>query len=316
MAMSKQPSLVGVDVSKAELVYSLDGTPAKAFPNQRPAIRAWLRPFTAPVSLAMEATGRYHLALADEAHRRGHRVYLIDGYRLNRYRDSIGGRAKTDATDACLLARYLDREQDNLRVWAPPPKGYDTVQQLLRRRAVLVQARVSLQQSLGEVPSLKASLGALMRQMARIDLLIQKRMHQAIAQAGWLKQVQRCQGIEGIGPLTSTALTMAFHRGAFRSSDAFIAFLGLDVRVRDSGKSHGRRRLTKKGDPELRRLLYLAAMQAKRQPAWQGYYQRLIARGLAPIQALNALARKLARVAFSLMKNESHYVPRISCMET
>ena len=58
-------------------------------------------------------------------------------------------------------------------------------------------------------------------------------------------------------------------------------------------------------------LLYLAAMQAKRTPAWQGYYQRCIARGLAPVQALNVLARKLARVAFSLMRNQSEYIPRI-----
>jgi len=109
---------------------------------------------------------------------------------------------------------------------------------------------------------------------------------------------------------------MAFHRGKFRSSDAFIAFLGLDVRVRDSGTCRGRRRLTKKGDPELRRLLFLAAMQAKRQPAWASYYQRFIKRGLAPIQALNVLARKLARVAFSLMQNRTDYVPRIPCIET
>ena len=38
--------------------------------------------------------------------------------------------------------------------------------------------------------------------------------------------------------------------------------MGLDVRVRDSGTFRGRRKLTKKGDPEVRRLLYNAAMAA------------------------------------------------------
>lgn len=41
-------------------------------------------------------------------------------------------------------------------------------------------------------------------------------------------------------------------RGRFKTSDAFIAFLGMDVRVRDSGGYRGRRKLTKAGDPELR----------------------------------------------------------------
>lgn len=316
MATSQSLVCIGVDVSKAELVCSLDGAPVEVVPNRISSIRAWLDGLGAPASLALEATGRYHRTLAEEAHRHGHRVYLVDGYRLNRYREGIGGRAKTDAGDARLLVRYLHREQDDLRPWEPPPEGYDTVQQLLRRRAVLVQARVRVQQSLRGIPGLQASLRALVRQIERMDLLIQKRMHQALMQAGWLDQVRRCQGIEGVGPLTSAALTTAFHRGAFRSSDAFVAFLGLDVRVRDSGTFRGRRRLTKKGDPELRRLLYLAAMQAKRTPAWQGYYQRCIARGLAPVQALNVLARKLTRVAFSLMQNQSEYIPKVHCMET
>ncbi|WP_019568906.1 transposase, partial [Thioalkalivibrio sp. ALMg13-2] len=88
------------------------------------------------------------------------------------------------------------------------------------------------------------------------------------------------------------------------------------VRIRDSGTKRGQRKLTKQGDPELRRLLYLAAMQAKSKAAWSDYYQRCLDRGLATTQALNALARKLARVAFALMKNQTDYQPKIPCGET
>ncbi|MGM0988819.1 MAG: transposase, partial [Pseudomonadota bacterium] len=73
-----------------------------------------------------------------------------------------------------------------------------------------------------------------------------------VREAGLRHQVARCQAIEGVGELTATALVMAFLRGDFRRSDAYAAFLGLDVRVRDSGKQRGRRKLTKKGDPEIR----------------------------------------------------------------
>ncbi len=316
MAMSVTAQLIGVDVGKAQLWLSVNGEPAQRCANEHSAIHEWLQSLPAPAAFALEATNDYHLALALEAHRQGHRVYLISGYRLNRYRDSIGGRAKTDAGDAQLLVRYLEREHDQLTPWTPPPKGYQSLQKLLRRRARLVRARVMLEQSLGGVTELQASLKPLIRAIQRLDTTLQRLMDKAIATAGWAAHRRRCQQIEGIGPITAAALTMAFHRGAFRSSDAFVAFLGLDVRVRDSGQKRARRRLTKQGDPELRRLLYMAALQAKSKPAWSGYYQRCLARGLACVQALNALARKLARLAFALMKNQTEYQPHIPCEQT
>jgi len=59
------------------------------------------------------------------------------------------------------------------------------------------------------------------------------------------------------------ALIRAYHRGAFASRDTFIAFLGLDVRRRESGYFKGKRKLTKRGPVELRRLLYCAAKPAR-----------------------------------------------------
>lgn len=312
MAMQVQPTIIGVDVSKAELAVSVDGAPAEPIANEPRAIRRWLDGFHGPLRLALESTGVYHMTLAEEAYRRGHRVYLVNGYRLNRYREGVGGRAKTDASDARLLVRYLRHEGDVLRPWSPPPKAYRQLQTLLHRRATLVQARVAVQQSLQDVPALRTSLKAILRQLARTDAAIARQIHKALAAAAWDQHARRCRQIEGIGLITAAALTMAFQRGAFASSDAFIAFLGLDVRIRDSGRQRGRRKLTKAGDPELRRLLYLAAMQAKRQPAWRAFYERQLAKGLKPIAAINVLARKLARVAFALMKNGTDYVPQTS----
>ena len=147
----------------------------------------------------------------------------------------------------------------------------------------------------------------------RIDHLIQKRLREAVHAAGLRDQVQRCQAIDGIGELTATALVMAFLRGDFQNSDAFVAFLGLDVRVRDSGKLKGKRRLTKQGDTEVRRLLHCSAMSGARHPTWKAFYQRYRDRGLKTTQALVILARKLARVAFALMKHQENYcAPRLS----
>jgi transposase len=321
MAMPGEPTLIGVDVSKDSLeVCVAPQGPVERVDNTRQGIGRWLQSLPAgPVCLALEATNTYHLELATEAHARGHSVYLLDGYRLNRYRESIGGRAKTDASDARLLRRYLAHEREGLRPWTPPPQGYVTLQRLLHRRATLVKARVALQQAFAGVPELANEQQALADSLRRLEARMQRLVLECIARLEWSADHRRCQAIEGIGHLTAAGLVMAFRRGSFRSSDAFIAFLGLDVRVRESGRWSGRRKLTKKGDPELRRLLHNAAMQASQRGRWNAFYQRHLARGFTKTQALVVLARKLARLAFALMKNQSEYEPnfaRQACMET
>ena len=312
MAMPVEVPLIGVDVAKATLAIASSTTEGViTLANDVPAIRGWLKTLPGPVCVAVEATNIFHVALIDLAYAAGHTVYVVDGYRLKTYRESIGGRAKTDVSDARLLLRYLKNEREDLRVWRPPPKGYATLQRLLRRRAVLIQAKTTLRQSLACLPELKASVSALMRHMARLDGLIKKRILNTLVDLDWQTQATRCQAIEGIGPVTGAALTMIYHRGSFASADAYIAFMGMDVRGSDSGTFKGRRKLTKRGDPELRRLLYLAAMTARRSAIWHDFYERALARGLKPIQALVALARKLARIAFALLKTGSEYHPKV-----
>jgi transposase len=309
--MQVTPLLIGVDVSKAQLSITT-GDGVQTLANEPAAIRGWLRSLTGQAELAVEATNTFHLALVEHAHARGHVVYLVDGYRLSRYRDSIGGRAKTDRTDAELLLRYLQRERQDLRPWTPPPPGYRSVQRLLHRRATLVQLGVSVRQSLADVPELRHHAGALLERLQRLEALIGRRIGALLREFNAADDASRLRAIEGVGPLTAAALATAFRRGRFRSSDAFIAFLGLDVRVRESGRYQGRRRLTKQGDPELRRLLHNAAMAAARSAHWRPFYQRYLERGLRPTQVLVILARKLARVAFALMKNQSDYIPTLT----
>lgn len=312
MTMQVRRPVIGIDVAKDELVIHQDDSKHPLMIENSPAaIRQWLAHLPAECDIAIEATSTYHMEVTERAHAQGHQVYVIDGYRLKNYREGVGGRAKTDVTDAQLLARYLSKEKEELRQWTPPPKAYRLLQSLLRRRAALVKARTALRQSLGGESVLKQALHILMKQIDRVDQLIQQRLKAALKAANLSAQAQRCQAIDGIGEITATALVMAFLRGDFQNSDAFIAFLGLDVRIRDSGKSRGKRKLTKRGDSEVRRLLHCAAMSAARHPTWAAFYQRYRDRGLRTTQALVILARKLARVAFALMKREEPYCPEM-----
>ena len=312
MAKPIESVRIGIDVSKAELVIARsDSKNLETIANTSSAIRRWLKTLPCGPQLAFEATGAYHRTLAALAHQAGCELYLLDGYRLNRYREGVGNRAKTDPADARLILRYLSKELSDLKPWVPPHDAFYRIQSLLRRRASLVQTRVALTQSLGDVPELKSVGKRLNKTIAGVEKLIERRLKEAMAEVGWQPDAQRCKAIEGIGDLTSIALANIFHRGEFKNSDAFIAYLGMDVRVRDSGKHIGRRKLTKKGDPELRRLLYNAAMSASRTKAWAGQYETYLGQGLKTTQALVKLARKLARIAFALMKNQAMYRPKM-----
>ena len=56
---------------------------------------------------------------------------------------------------------------------------------------------------------------------------------------GWAAQVARCRALPGVGSLTALALVALYHRGELVSAEAFIAFMGMDVRVRESGRWRG-----------------------------------------------------------------------------
>lgn len=306
-------TVIGIDVAKAEIVaYREDLNSTQVIDNTREAIGRWLKTLPAQSSIALEATSIYHLDAAELAHGMGHRVYIVDAYRVAHYRESIGQRAKTDPCDARLLARYLTSEQQRLRIWSPPPHAYKLLKSLLKKRAELIKARVSITLSWSAEPLLKDILDQQMEAFKQSERAIQKLMREVSQEAGIAENIKRCKAIEGIGELTAMGLATAFMRGHFVNGDAFIAFLGLDLRPKDSGKKHSPRHLSKKGDGELRRLAHTAAMAACRSPTWKPYYESYLARGLARTQALVILARKLCRVAFALMKKQSEYRPNLT----
>lgn len=301
---------IGVDVAKRWLdVFSTEDQTTVRIDNDAAAIENWLASLAGPAQLAVEATNRFHEAVVNAAHRHGHTVYVIDALKLARYRDAVGGRAKTDRQDAILLARYLTQEQTHLRCWQPPDPRQERLWRLLKRRATLVKTATQLRQSLADLDTLDAPAQDLIRHCQQLIRQVEQALQVQARQLGWGEDLQRSHSVPGVGVITSLALVITFNRHDFRSANAFVAYMGLDVRVRDSGTFRGRRKLTKKGDPELRRLLYNAAMAACRQPHWKSYYRSLRDRGFSGTAALVALSRKLARVCYALLTQQTLFNP-------
>lgn len=128
---------------------------------------------------------------------------------------------------------------------------------------------------------------------------------QASVKADAALEQKRCllQTIAGVGLLNSLALTQRLTRTPFQNSDALVAAYGMDPRPKDSGNKVGRRRLTKQGNGEDRRLIYLAAQSAAKTQTFQPIYRALRAKGFATTEAIviierQAPAHRFRRMAF------------------
>lgn len=309
MAQQVSPVMIGVDVDSRYLQIGCHGKKQVVrIDNQGKAIDQWLEGLSGPVYLAVEATGHYHLELVDRAYARGVVVYLIDPYRLAHYRRSVGERNKTDPVDARLLARYLAHEHGELRPYRPLSARHRRAWSLLKRRAKVVQAEGIVSESLRAVDGLKEPVKALKQRFQALKWALERELTDELQRLGWEADYRRVQTIHGVGSLTAAALVLAFHRGTFTRADTLVAYLGLDIRIRRSGLYEGQQKLTKKGNAECRRLLHNAARSAARGDL-NAYYTRLRERGLAATQAHVAVARKLVRIAFSLLKNQQDYHP-------
>ena len=252
---------IGVDVSKDTLVHCTRDGHASCVKNSAKAVKGFLCRLPAGTILAMEATGRYHRLLADSAYAMGFVVFVFNPKDVNRYAKSISPRAATDLIAARIIAEFASVR--NHRPYVPPPAFVDVLRNLARTRGGLVKQRVALGNQAGEQTGIADYLA---QAVAGISQSIAKLEKQIVEAAKCRPEYQLLIKIPGFGPLVSAYMLATLASGEFTSSDAFVAFIGLDLRVRESGKLRGRRKLSKRGDPEARRLLYLAALVASQQP--------------------------------------------------
>lgn len=296
---------LGIDVAKDELVVH-DGERTLCFPNDLKGIRALLGAYPEPGVLALEATGGYERETLALAHAAGWRAFLLQPAWVKAHARASGGRAKTDAVDAKGVRGYLLAREASLRPWAPLPERAARLQAALRQRQRLGDDLARLRtryRALGMDESLlRAALAGLEAAKKALDREL----------AALLKEDPRAKAllaVPGVGPQAAAAVLVALGRGEFPTAEGFVAYAGLDPVAKDSGKSQGARRISKRGDESLRRALFMAAMCASRLDAWKARYQAHKDRGMPPTKAVVALARKIAVVLHALAHSGAEFDP-------
>jgi transposase len=307
--------MLGIDVSKDTLACTLfdphthKALWTKSFPNTSQGIARLLKQTPAESPWALEPTGRYSTAPAKLARKAGRDVRLAQPKAAQRFLQSLQSRAKTDRLDSAGIGLFaLSR---SLPPYPLKPPVIEELDQLLSARKGLGQAIASLGLQARELPhaapALQMAIASLKEQQQQLEVQIAA----LTAQEESLEVARRLQSVPGIGPIVAATVASRLAAHHFVSSDAFVAYCGLDIGVRQSGKRSGNTGLTKQGDGELRRLLYLAAqanLKTLNSP-FKHHYQRERDKGLSSTAALCAVARKLARLCWSLHAHNTFYQP-------
>lgn len=212
--------------------------------NTRNAIRSFVKGVPAGSVMAMESTNKYHLAMADLCHAGGVVVYVVNPRMTHHYREALNLRGHTDELDARTICSYIKHHHAALRAYVPKSDDQRRLQSLIRRRSKLTAVRVQLQQSIGDIRELKSDLDAVVKRIdkmiAQIDVMIDKHLEGNEGR-------ERLATIKGVGRVVSAVLVADLDAGQFTSADAFVAFYGIDPAPNDSGKSKGKRKISKKG---------------------------------------------------------------------
>ncbi len=312
MQIPTQVLNIGADVAKDEIVVACsEGSfPVRKFENQRTALLAFLKGLPPCSRIGMESTGIYHELFANLARKLGFIVFVLNPKDARHYAKGVGQRGKTDRVDAELLARMVAHEHADLHAWVPPTPEQREIAQLIKRRAKLSSLRQALGMSLKGVDGFTAELKALRKRFDQIIARIDQRVKELVeANPDRKEHVTHLRTITGVGPVVSAALVNTLERVPLKSADAFVAFTGLDPRPDDSGQHQGKRRLSKRGPSELRRLLYVAALSAIKTKTWRPIYEHYREKGLSSTAVLVILARRIARTAWSMYTYKTEFDP-------
>ncbi|MCI1742277.1 MAG: IS110 family transposase [Prevotella sp.] len=310
---------VGIDVSKATFVVAYSpakGSRTREFKNTVKGIHEFIQTISATKHhCVLEATGNYSALLVYLLSQRGIVTSLENPLKIKNFARAMLSVTKTDEIDARLIALYGERMQP-----APYKLRSDAILTLKQKRTVIRQLRKQLIAN----RNLKGSMEVLpffdsrcRRAIEKTIIFLDKQICELekdlseIANKEYKKQMDLLTSIKGIGITVATALIVA--TGGFTYFDnakQLTRYLGLSPTYQQSGTSvHVKGHINHNGDPALRSQLYVAAFASLRcNKECKTCYDRLRENGKPGKVAVIAVANKLIRQAFAVVKHEQPYI--------
>ena len=269
------------------------------------------------VRVCLESSGNYSLDLGLTLH--AHRqveISVINPRRARRLAESLGERSKTDPVDARILCPYAVRMP--WVAWQPPSALALRLRAITRAIASLGVMRTQENNRAHALGSSRALPALVLRETQRHQRYLEHRMQRLRCEAlrlitrdreldrrfRWMLTVPgiaEIRALQILGELAVLSDTL--------DARQWVAFSGLDPAHFRSGTSVEKRsRISRGGSRYLRHALYMPALVALRhEPHLRAFYQRLLSRGKAPLQAVVAVMRKLLHALFAMFRSNQTY---------
>lgn len=312
--MTKYKEIYGVDISKD--VFDVFGSLAGhfKFKNTEAGFHAFAKALPKNVLVVMEATGYYHYRLAQFLDKKGVAVSVVNPLSVKRFIQMRLAKIKTDKSDAKAICEYAQMSKVPLYsavtdVQAECLQLFRLLDNYLKKRTA-TKNKIHGEEALG-IPSvfvyrsLKRDLKHLKKEVDAIEQRLLK-----LVKEDQQEQLTLLKSIPGMGEKTALFLlvsTDGFTK--FERAGQLCSYVGITPTIRESGSSvRGRSRISKVGNKKLRNLLFLCAFSAcKYNRACREIYERIVAKGKSKKLALIAVANKLLKQAFAIIKSGRPY---------
>src|SRR6202453_621469 len=289
---------IGCDVGKtAIVVFDAASGRTSALANTPEVLSRFAASLEATCFVVCEATGGYERDLLAALIAAGVPACRADARKVKAFIRSFGTLGKSDAIDAAALARYGRDRFAELPLWSAREPERDRLHALVLVRRDLVKDRLAYANRRAAPaaapvhPYLEALVESFDAQIKAIEADINAL---CAACEPIAKAVNVLIAIPGVGQKTAAALMPEL--GSLPRRQA-AALAGLAPHPNQSGQTDAYRR-TRGGRPEVKRVLFMAAISAaKHNPTLGAFYKRLLSAGKKPLVAITAIMRKLVVIA-------------------
>jgi len=313
----KNRIIVGIDVSKDTLAASIfDGSTHEYvyLEYTKKAInKEFIKRFEnlkTSVVFVMEATGIYHSKLAYWLHGAGFDVAIINPLIIKRYAQMKLSRVKTDKSDCAIIAEYGYKEE--LHLFKPKSKEtielgnlLKAVEDFLHQQSITRSQKHALMHQADYSKEIVAVYEKHIAYLTKEIKKLKKKIELLLKQY-FTNEYKLLNTIKGVGLMSSAMIISVFDSFKnFDNAKQASSFAGIAPAPYESGTSVKKRgSISKQGNTLARKLLYMATLSGMQfNELLKAQYIRLLQNGKSKKQAIVAVAHKLLRIAFGVLKH-------------
>ena len=303
---------VGIDVSKDRLdVHVRPSGEAFAVARDGEGVAALvdrLKPLT-PRLVAVEATGGFEMTVAAAVGGAGLPLAVVNPAQVRHYAQALGRRAKTDAIDAEVIARFAEATHPEPR--ALPDEDTQALAELVTRRRQIIAMMVAERQRAGRLPKrLKRSCERVVRMLEKELAALDQDIDETVrGSPAWREKEDLLASVPSVGDITARSLIAELPELGTLDRRKIASLVGVAPFTRQSGRWQGKSFIGG-GRPKVRAVLYLATLSAVRHnPVIRPFRERLLAKGKPKMVVMVACMHKLLTILNAILRDRKPWQP-------